>query len=100
VNESQPSRLRHFSHWLRRIGSAGTRGPGRESVELDAALGTRGPVQESEEEKGGKLRDRELVESGGGRVRLYTWRMAGLADEGGSDAIPDAAGAVRVVTGR
>jgi hypothetical protein len=27
ANESQPSRLRHFSHWLRRIGSAGTRGP-------------------------------------------------------------------------
>jgi hypothetical protein len=25
-------------------------------------------------------------------VRLYTWRRTGLADEGGSDAIPDAAG--------
>ena len=30
--------------------------------------------------------------SGGGRVRLYTWRRTGLADEVGSDAIPDAAG--------
>jgi hypothetical protein len=25
-------------------------------------------------------------------VRLYTWQRAGLADEGGSDAIPEAAG--------
>jgi hypothetical protein len=25
-------------------------------------------------------------------VRLYTWRGAGLADEAGSDAMPDAAG--------
>jgi hypothetical protein len=25
-------------------------------------------------------------------VRLYTWRRAGLADEVGSDAMPDAAG--------
>ena len=25
-------------------------------------------------------------------MRLYTWRRAGLADEVGSDAIPDAAG--------
>jgi len=25
-------------------------------------------------------------------VRLYTWRRTGLADEVGSDAIPDAAG--------
>jgi hypothetical protein len=28
--------LRHFSYWLRRIGSAGTRVPDRESVELGA----------------------------------------------------------------
>jgi hypothetical protein len=25
-------------------------------------------------------------------VHLYTWRRAGLADEAGSDAMPDAAG--------
>ena len=30
--------------------------------------------------------------SGGGRTRLYTWPRVGLADEAGSDAIPDAAG--------
>jgi hypothetical protein len=30
--------------------------------------------------------------SDGGRVRLYTWPRAGLADEFGSDAIPDVAG--------
>src|ERR1700722_20746932 len=36
---------------------------------------------------------RELSEkSGGGRVRLYTRRSTGLADEVGSDAIPDVAG--------
>jgi hypothetical protein len=45
-------------------------------------------------ERGGRdKRKRESCwKSGGGRVRLYTWRRAGLADEVGSDAIPDAAG--------
>jgi hypothetical protein len=28
--------------------------------------------------------------SGGGRTRLYTWPRVGLADEAGSDAIPNA----------
>ena len=40
----------------------------------------------------GKKRGRELLESGGGRVRLYTWRSARLADEVGFDAMPDAVG--------
>jgi hypothetical protein len=39
-------------------------------------------------EKGG----RELLEKRRGPVRLYTWRRAGLADEVGCDAMPDAAG--------
>jgi hypothetical protein len=53
-------------------------------------------VQEGEE-RGGKGRERVAGkaagdESGGGRVRLYTWRWAGLADEGQFYAMPDAAG--------
>jgi hypothetical protein len=48
-------------------------------------------VQESEE--GGDKKEGEICwKNGGGRVRLYTWRRAGLADEVGSDAMPDAAG--------
>jgi hypothetical protein len=38
-------------------------------------------------------RERESCwKSGGGRTPLYTWPKVGLADEAGSDAIPDAAG--------
>jgi hypothetical protein len=55
-------------------------------------------VQQSEEGKGTKGRERTVGKSGGGRVRLYTWRRAGLADEAGSDAMPDAVG-VKAVTG-
>jgi hypothetical protein len=44
------------------------------------------------EEGKGNQRKRESWKSGGGRVRLYTWRRTGLADEVGSDAIPDTAG--------
>jgi hypothetical protein len=36
ANKSQLVALRHFSHWLRRIGSVG-RGGRREQVELGAA---------------------------------------------------------------
>jgi len=50
-------------------------------------------VQERwERGKGTKGSERVVGKSGGGRVRLYTWRRTGLADEVGSDAIPDAAG--------
>jgi hypothetical protein len=34
--------------------------------------------------------------SGGGRTCLYTWPRVGVADEAGSDTIPDAAGGERV----
>ena len=40
----------------------------------------------------GKKEGESCWKSGGGRVRLYTWRRAGLADEVGFDAMPDAAG--------
>jgi hypothetical protein len=57
-------------------------------VELGAAQGTtRGAVREAEE--GGRKRGgRELLEKRRGRVRLYTWRRAGLADEVGFDTMP------------
>jgi hypothetical protein len=42
--------------------------------------------------EGGKREGERCWKSGGGRVRLYTWRRAGLADEVGCDAMPDAAG--------
>jgi hypothetical protein len=43
--------------------------------------------------RGKKGREEVCWKSGGGRVCLYTWRRAGLADEGqGFDAMPDAAG--------
>jgi hypothetical protein len=61
-------------------------------VELGAAWDTRGPVQEGERGEGNKREGESYWKSGGGRVRLYTWRRTGLADEVGSDAIPDAAG--------
>jgi hypothetical protein len=53
--------------------------------------GGRGGVQEAED-RGGKREGERCWKSGGGRVRLYTWRRAGLADEVGCDAMPDAAG--------
>jgi hypothetical protein len=42
--------------------------------------------------EGEKREGESCWKSGGGRVRLYTWRKAGLADEVGFDAMPDAAG--------
>ena len=44
------------------------------------------------EGKGTKGRREGCWKSGGGRVRLYTWRGTGLADKVGSDTIPDTAG--------
>ena len=41
----------------------------------------------------GKKREVESCwKSGGGRTRLYTWPRVGVADEAGSDTIPNAAG--------
>ena len=37
----------------------------------------------------GEKGERELLEKRWGRVRLYAWRRAKLADEAGSDAMPD-----------
>ena len=42
--------------------------------------------------EGEKWEGESCWKSGGGRTRLYTWPRVGLADEAGSDAIPDAAG--------
>jgi hypothetical protein len=49
-------------------------------------------VQEGKRGEGNKREGESCWKSGGGRVRLYTWRRTGLADEVGSDATPDAAG--------
>jgi hypothetical protein len=49
-------------------------------------------VQEGERGEGNKRKRESCWKSGGGRVRLYTWRRTGLADEVGSDTIPDTAG--------
>jgi hypothetical protein len=49
-------------------------------------------VQAGERGEGNKRKRERCWKSGGGRVRLYTWRRTGLADEVGSDAIPDTAG--------
>ena len=65
-------------------------------MELDAASGTRGTVQEGEEGKGTKQKEeRELLEKRRGRVLLYARRMARLANEVGSGAMPDVAGGYR-----
>jgi hypothetical protein len=42
--------------------------------------------------EGEKMGGESCWKSGGARTRLYTWPRVGLADEGGSDAIPEAAG--------
>jgi hypothetical protein len=51
-----------------------------------------GVVQEGERGEGNKRKPESCWRSGGGRTRLYSGRSIGLADEVGSDAIPDAAG--------
>jgi hypothetical protein len=82
--------LRHFFHWPCRIGSVETRGRQGEGGAY-RGLGHDGrPVQDREER--GERDEERGWKSGGGRVRLYTWRRAGLADEGGSNAMPDAVG--------
>ena len=76
----------------------GTIRPGRGVSGTRRGLKHEGAVQESERGEGNKREGESCWKSGRGRVRLYTWRRTGLADEFGSDAIPDAAG-VRAVTG-
>ena len=49
-------------------------------------------MQEGGRGEGNKREGESCWKSGGGRVRLYTRRRTGLADEVGSDAIPEAAG--------
>ena len=80
----------HFSHWPRCIGSVGTGGVGREQVEPGSSLKHERRVQEGREPRENKRAGEGCWKSGGGRVRLYTWRRAGLADEVRS--MPDAAG--------
>lgn len=59
-------------------------------MELASAWVRRGPVQEGEEREGGDRKD--CWKTGRERSRLHTWPRVGLADEAGSDDIPDAAG--------
>jgi hypothetical protein len=82
--------LRHFFHWPRRIDSVETRGRQGESGAYRGLRHDGTPVQDCEER--GEGDEEKCWKSGGGRVCLYTWRRAGLADEGGSDAILDAVG--------
>jgi hypothetical protein len=70
----------------------GTRGPSRGVSGAQRGLRHEGAVQEGERGEGNKREGESCWKSGGGRVRLYTWRRTGLADEVRSDAIPDAAG--------
>jgi hypothetical protein len=77
----------------------GTRGLAGEQVELGAASDTGGRCRKVREGKGTKGSERVVGKSGGGRTRLYSWRMAGLADEVGSDTPYRTRQAVRVVTG-
>ena len=42
--------------------------------------------------EGGKMEGESFWKSGGRRTRLYSWPRVGLADEAGSDTIPDATG--------
>jgi hypothetical protein len=84
--------LRHFSHWPCRIGSVGTRAPDKGVSGARRGLRNEGVVQEGGRGEGNKREGESCWKSGGGRVRLYTWRRTGLADEVRCDAIPDAAG--------
>jgi hypothetical protein len=88
ANKSQPVTLRHFSHWPRRIGSAGE---GVSGARRHDRVGRCRKLKSEGEKREGE----SCWKSGGGRVRLYTWRSAGLADE---VAMPDAAGG-EAVTG-
>jgi hypothetical protein len=59
--------------WPRRIGSVGTRGPGRRVSGARRGLRHEGAVQEEWERGREQKRGRRLLEGDGGRVRLYTW---------------------------
>jgi hypothetical protein len=76
----------------------GDRGPGRGVGGARRGLRHEGAVQEGERGEGNKRKRESCWKSGGGRTCLYTWRRTGLADEVGSDTIPDTAGG-EVVTG-
>jgi len=68
----------------------GEPGGSREQVELGSSLKHERRVQEGREPRENKRKGESCWKSGGGRVCLYTWRRAELADEVGS--MPDAAG--------
>jgi hypothetical protein len=67
------SQLRHFSYWPRRIGSVGTRGPGRGVSGARRGLRHEGAMQEGGRGERNKRERGSCWKSGGGRVRLYTW---------------------------
>jgi len=80
ANKSKPVTLRLFSHWPRRIGSVGAGEPqgvsgARCGLRHDWVGQCRKVKSEEKEREGGSC-----WKSGGGRVRLYTQRSAGLAD--------------------
>jgi hypothetical protein len=85
--------LRYLSHWLRRIGSAGTRGPGRGVGGTRRGLRHEKRCKEGGRGKGTKRQGRVVGKEAGGRVRLY------LVKDRAGRSIPEAARAVRAVTG-
>jgi hypothetical protein len=92
ANKSQLVVLRHYSHWPRRISAVGKGGPqgvsgARRGLRHDRV----GRCRKLKSEEG-KREGESCWKSGRGRVRFYSWRRAGLADEVGCDAMPDAAG--------
>jgi hypothetical protein len=92
ANKSQPSCCDIFL--TGRVVSVlwGLGGPGKGVSGARRGLRHEGVVQEGGRGEGNKREGESCWKSGGGRVRLYTWRRTGLADEVRSDAIPDAAG--------
>ena len=94
ANKSQPVALRHFSHWLRRIGSVGKRGPqGASGARCGLRHDRRGRRRKVKSE-GTKGKERVAGKAAGDECVFIPWRRAVLADESGSDG----GRAVRVVT--
>jgi hypothetical protein len=71
ANKSQPSRCDIFPHWPRRIGSVGTKGPGRGISGARRGLRHEGAVQEGERGKGTKERERVVGKAAGTSASLY-----------------------------
>jgi hypothetical protein len=85
ANKSQPVALRHFSHWPRRIGSVGKGGP-------QGVSGARRGLKMKSEGKREKGREGVVGKAARDECVFIPGEGPGLADEIGSNAMPDAAG--------